>query len=359
MRFVHIADVHLGAQPDRGRPYSARRGEELWEAFRRVIGEADRQQADFLFIAGDLFHRQPSRQEVSRVRDWLGELRRTQVVMAAGNHDYLAPGTAYQRTEWPDHVWLIDSAQVGRRKFLCGRTPVYVYGCSYVGRENLEPVYDSLEPGREPGIHILLAHGGDARHIPMDYGKIGRAGFHYVAMGHIHRPHIFSSQMAYAGALEPIDRLDTGPHGYIEGEIDESAQPGEGTRLRFAEAASRSYIPVELACRPGVGTGELLRTLRGRIQELGRDNLYSVCLRGTFRPGMRPDAGLLLEEEAVCAVEDRSRADWDMEKLWRESRGQLLGEFLEGFRGRELSLEEEAAREYGVEALLETSGGRR
>ena len=41
------------------------------------------------------------------------------------------------------------------------------------------------------------------------------------------------------------------------------------------------------------------------------------------------------------------------------SRGQLLGEFLEGFRGRALSPEEAAAREYGVEALLETSGGRR
>ena len=37
MRFIHLADVHLGAVPDRGCPWSSRREEEIWETFRRVI----------------------------------------------------------------------------------------------------------------------------------------------------------------------------------------------------------------------------------------------------------------------------------------------------------------------------------
>ena len=37
MRFIHLADVHLGAVPDRGCPWSDKRENEIWETFRRVI----------------------------------------------------------------------------------------------------------------------------------------------------------------------------------------------------------------------------------------------------------------------------------------------------------------------------------
>ena len=38
MRFIHIADVHLGAQPDAGPLYSENRGRELWDTFEYVLG---------------------------------------------------------------------------------------------------------------------------------------------------------------------------------------------------------------------------------------------------------------------------------------------------------------------------------
>ena len=59
MRFIHIADVHLGMQPDAGFPWSEERGEAIWESFRRIIRLAGREKTDFLLIAGDLFQRQP------------------------------------------------------------------------------------------------------------------------------------------------------------------------------------------------------------------------------------------------------------------------------------------------------------
>ena len=31
MRFIHLADVHLGAVPDRGCPWSDKRENEIWE----------------------------------------------------------------------------------------------------------------------------------------------------------------------------------------------------------------------------------------------------------------------------------------------------------------------------------------
>lgn len=50
IRFIHLADVHLGAVPDRGCPWSHEREEEIWETFRRVIASVRRDPVDLLFI---------------------------------------------------------------------------------------------------------------------------------------------------------------------------------------------------------------------------------------------------------------------------------------------------------------------
>lgn len=53
MKFIHIADVHLGAEPEAGREYSANRGSELWDSLERVVQVCQREQTDLLLIAGD------------------------------------------------------------------------------------------------------------------------------------------------------------------------------------------------------------------------------------------------------------------------------------------------------------------
>ena len=61
-----------------------------------------------------------------------------------------------------------------------------VYGCSYEHPEVTEAIYSSIRPEDQPGIHILLAYGGDETHIPMK--KEDGAGFDYVALGYRHIP---------------------------------------------------------------------------------------------------------------------------------------------------------------------------
>ena len=51
-----------------------------------------------------------------------------------------------------------------------------------------------------------------------------KSGFDYIAMGHIHKPQqVIPGLAAYAGALEPTDKNDTGKHGFIRGEIQKEA----------------------------------------------------------------------------------------------------------------------------------------
>ena len=60
MRFIHIADVHLGMKPDSGYPWSDKRASEIFETFTKIIDICNEDNIDLLIIAGDLFHKQPS-----------------------------------------------------------------------------------------------------------------------------------------------------------------------------------------------------------------------------------------------------------------------------------------------------------
>ena len=90
MRFIHLADVHLGAVPDRGCLWSSRREEEIWETFRRVIAGIREDPVDLLFISGDLFHRQPLMRELKEVNYLFSTIPDTRVYLMAGNHAFIS-----------------------------------------------------------------------------------------------------------------------------------------------------------------------------------------------------------------------------------------------------------------------------
>ncbi len=52
MKFIHIADLHLGAKPDAGNAYSQNREQELWDSFRDIITICNQKKTDLLLIAG-------------------------------------------------------------------------------------------------------------------------------------------------------------------------------------------------------------------------------------------------------------------------------------------------------------------
>ena len=67
MKFIHIADVHWGARPEREQTFGRIREQEIKETFQRVIDHANKQQVDLLLIAGDLFDQPPTQQELREV----------------------------------------------------------------------------------------------------------------------------------------------------------------------------------------------------------------------------------------------------------------------------------------------------
>ena len=166
MRFIHIADVHLGAEPDAGTAYSKRRPDELWETFSEVVSLCEQEQTDLLLIAGDLFHRQPLLRELKEVDYLFSKLTHTEVVLIAGNHDHIRKDSYYRTFSWSENVHPLFGNRF--QYLVLEHLDTAVYGFSYETKEILESRYDGLCAQKKAGIEILLAHGGDEKHIPIN-----------------------------------------------------------------------------------------------------------------------------------------------------------------------------------------------
>lgn len=355
MKFIHIADVHLGACPDLGFSWSKIREKEIWESFSQIIEKIKQEKTDLLLIAGDLFHGQPLMRELKELNYLFEQIPNTKIVMIAGNHDYLKRDSAYLKMNWSENV----TGLWGEECQVCylPSCNTYVYGFSYHTREIYEMCYNQTFSGgnrnfaeEHPGAnHILLAHGGDEKHVPINYSGLGTTDFNYIALGHIHQPQILiPNKMAYAGSLEPLDRNHLGVRGYIEGEISEGI-----TEIRFAPFAKRQYIELVIPVTATSTLGEILDDAEEFIQRNGREHIYRIHLEG-----MR-DASLVLEEEEfynlgnIVEVLDETRPDYDFQQLRMKYAGTLVAEYIDSFLNKEpMTQVERKALYYGIDALL-------
>ena len=322
MRFIHIADVHLGASPDAGKKYSEKRKNEIWDSFRKVIEVCRREETDLLLIAGDLFHRQPLLRELKEVDAMFGSIPHTQVVLVAGNHDYIKKQSYYRNYTWNQNVHMILSDEVS-----CIQLPTMnlaVYGCSYYEKENQESLYEQIELKDICRYHILLAHGGDASHLPFRKTVVDEIGFDYVA----------------------IDRNDIGAHGFVRGILDPS-----GCRISFVEHAEREYVHLDVPVDEKMTGYDLHTRIDELIGQRGVQNMYCLSLEGRRDPDVAFDLSQMDTFGNVLEIMDHTRPAYDYEGRNQEN---LLGRYIASFEGAEADSTEYAALCEGVQALLDT-----
>ncbi|WP_316267064.1 DNA repair exonuclease [Claveliimonas bilis] len=347
---MHIADVHLGVRPEAGKAYSEKRDTEIWETFRKIIMICEEEKTDLLLIAGDLFHRQPLLRELKEVNDMFGSLSYTEVVMIAGNHDYIKPGAYYGRFDWEPNVHMLAGKEPSEVQIPKLKTSVC--GCSYHERKITETLYDKALPSGEMDYEILLLHGGDKEHLPIDKAKIEKLGYDYTALGHIHKPTcLIPGKAAYAGALEPTDINDTGKHGYIRGEITK-----EGCRFTFVPFATREYVHLALNVKVEMSGFSLRNVIQKTIEENGKENIYKFLLKGYRDPEIRFDLTQMDVYGNIAEITDETKPAYDFEKLYEKNKDNLLGSYIASFANAEKDSMEYEALCAGVLALMETKG---
>ena len=358
MKFVHAGDIHLGAEPESGTGLGKIRREELWDAFRRLIEVCEQEQADLLLIPGDLFHGQPLLREVKEVDYLFRQLTHTKVVMIAGNHDCLLTTSHYYDVTFPEHVtFLMDTCT---DSVWLPELNTEVFGISYETRQISTPRYDEICPQYPERINILLAHGNilcNDKSIPIHRGMVEAAGFDYVAMGHLHNRFDISERVAYSGSLEPLNRGETGPKGYISGEIKKERADSSEIAWQFVPHACREYIPLEIIITPETTELSLCGEAYAKMRELGLKNLYLITLTGTRAREIvwNPEAiTMILTKRGATVIElqDETRPDFKVEQLREEQQDTLIGRFIERMDKVENPEIRNLALQYGLQALL-------
>lgn len=386
MKFIHIADVHLGATPDSSMPWGEARQKELWGSFKSIIKICNEEKIDLLLIAGDLFHKQPLLRELKEVNYYFSTLETARVVIMAGNHDYIGSRSNYRGFEWDDRVHMFLSDRLEVVNFPDINTSIY--GFSYLTRDITEPKYDNIEVSmknmkvlqdnieisdsmktfqdnietryeiiqsdEKTKINILLAHGGDDRSVPINRKKLLGSGFDYIALGHIHKPEIISNIMAYSGSLEPLDKNETGQRGYILGRIKTKEQgQGHEAEIDFVNNSVREYKRLTISVNLETTNGALLDQIKDEILINGDQHIYQLYIEGFRDENIHFDKDAIYPLGNIREVIDESTPDYDFDKLYRENADNMIGMFIEKIR--ESSKQDDVARKalyYGIEALL-------
>ncbi len=350
MKFVHISDVYLGAQPDPGKEWSEDRKKELYEALDNIIQVCLDEKVGLLMIAGNLFAGQPTTEDLVDLDERLLKLEKTRTVILCGYVDYMGADSAYNGYEFKSKTVVLPGGKT-TNAYLKGINTC-VTGFSYDRPEYTEDIIDEISPGREGAVNILLACGGDQKHMPFDRKSLARKGYDYVALGGSMKPvHILKNRMAYSGSLEPLSVRDTGRHGYILGEVKD-----EKTSIKWIPCNKRSYVTFNIDVSNGISGEELSDAIVDRVRKMGYDNIYTITYTGLVDKSPEIDLKRIKDRYNIYDVVDNTVYRSDLLCAAELHKGDLAGAFCKATEEAEDFDEEirEKMMMYGIEAMSMT-----
>lgn len=355
MKFIHIADIHWGMSPDSDKPWSKERSQDIKDTFARAVAQAGEMEADCLFIAGDLFHRQPLARDLKEVNYLFSTIPAVHVVIIAGNHDRIRQNSALHSFTWAPNVTYFMGRELESVYFEDINTEVW--GFSYYTAEIPENRLDHIKAPEDGRIHILLGHGGDANHVPFDRSAMAANGFSYIAMGHIHKPEILiENRMAFSGSLEPLDKTESGKHGMISGEIDRDTRAV--TSLALIPMAKLQYISLAVHVTTSTTNTELSMKITQEIENRGVHNIFRFRIKGMRDPDITFDLDMLSTRYKIMEIIDESEPQYDFSALFAEHPSDMIGFYIQALQKPEMSPVEKKALYYGINALLRTTDER-
>lgn len=353
MTFIHIADVHIGNVPDSDKPWAKDREYDITDTFSCVIKKCKELNCDLLLISGDLFHRQPLTSDLNVINELFQTIPNTYVIIVAGNKDYIRPNSALLSYNFAKnvHYFLNDFPETFEIKDL----NCIIHGFSYRQQEINRPIIDTINVNDDEKTHILLAHGGDLIHVPIDFDKLKSKNFSYVALGHIHKHEEIDNHIVYAGSLEPQNQTEIKEHGLYIGEINPMTRRLES--LHFEPIAKVSYIPLTIKIVDTTTKEALLESLENEIKTRGENNIYTFRLEGERNPDVEFNLSTLENKYRIIEVIDETEPKYDFVSLSREHPNDMIGAFIRSFQEdklEDMSYVQKKALFYGINALLKT-----
>ena len=355
MKFIHTGDIHWGMCPDANKPWGKERAQAIKDTFRIIIEKTKEMDVDCLFISGDLFHRQPLMKDLKEVNYLFSTIPSVKIILIAGNHDRIRENSALLSFIWSPNVTFIMDEDLTSVYFEDINTEVH--GFSYHTAEIKAPLLEDIQVPLNSRIQILMAHGGDAAHLPINFNSLELSPFSYIALGHIHKHHVLADgKIAYCGSPEPLDLTETGSHGFYAGEIHPVTR--KLINLQFIPAASLQYIPLAVNVSKDTTNGELCDRISNEIENRGSQHIYRFRIRGMRDPDIEFDLEQLSARYRIAEIIDDSDPQYDFSALFAEHSSDMIGFYIQALQKEDMSPVEKKALYYGVNALLHTTDER-
>ena len=311
VKILHAADFHMdspfAALPEEKAVQRRREQRELLE---RLAGEAEN--VDIVLLAGDLFDSNAGYWETSETLTRVLGSMKAQVFIAPGNHDYYTSRSPYAFMELPENVHIFRVPQI--RSFELPDLGARVWGAGF-GSPGCESLLRGFSVPKSDTVELMVLHGDMApgsRYNAISAEDIAASGLTYLALGHVHT---FSgirkaggTAYAYPGCLEGRGFDETGPKGFIRGQVSK-----DGCDLDFVPFAARQYrvIEADLSESDDALAGAGAAAGRGYEQDIVR-----LILKGSYSGRIDADAiaAALADRFFHLTVSDRThprRGVWD------------------------------------------------
>lgn len=294
-RFIHIADVHLGAKfsfldPDK----QEIRKNDLENAFIRSVDFALEleNRIDGFWIAGDLFDMiNPPERLVNIAREQFTRLRDAgiEVILVPGTHDpSIYPESVYRKYNFPG-VAVLNDPVIGEplhRKY--GEQDFYFYGFEY-NPIHSKPPFGKIKIKETPGFHVGLLHGSlmlsdhwkaEEAYVPLNPEDIAASRLDYLALGHYHNfteNDLGETKVVYPGTPEGRKFSEDGDRYLVIADFDRKP-----VRVQKIPWNRRSFARMELDFTGDAIENELdiIRALK-TYADSGDNILLKVIIKGS------------------------------------------------------------------------------
>ncbi len=371
MRFVHIADVHIGMSfksASFAKSFGKAKRDAIMENFKRLVDYIKDNEIDLLLIAGDFLESDyVEMKDLFDLNYLLKKIPDTHVLMMTGNHDPQSlENNVYTKVEWSENVFVFPAEYASLD---IEGLEVSVISVSWdskgpmkLDREKLEEVIERAGYDRK----ILMLHGdayNENVYMPLDPDYLNRLDVDYVALGHIHKMDRLGDKVVYSGSLEGLDFSESYPHGFIEGSIDSQGKldiefvesmvyPMEVISIDISDVESMMALKDDIKNAVSSLTGP--RSPMLRLVLLGEKHIQMGDFNQDFLEDIRR---LLSDDSAYVEIKDKTVPGYDLEELKKEHEDDLIGYFIRSMeeKGLDTSVNQEALST-GISLLLEALG---
>ena len=328
IRFVHLADLHLGYRCSYLADNSEERKNDFYNAFASAVDFAidSKNRIDFVLICGDLFEQHdPDGQTISFVQKHFSNLQKNNipVILIPGTHDaYGYSHSVYKKRALPGVTVISNSAFQKANEIDIRRQKVHFYGFAFDLSKTTQPLENFVKTD-EDGIHISLLHCSvienlaieiSEEDVPISLEQIAKSKMDYVALGHYHNYHKYecdSVTAVYPGTLEGKSFDETGDRYLVIVQIDKPASDvSRGSNIQIKKKRFNSKTLREEIIDFSTEKIETQEDLISYITKVSDPNLLlKIHLKGTteFVPNIEILQSLLGDKFFYLEIIDSSR----------------------------------------------------